>query len=278
MQTDAMPGAAAAAPRWLWPIRLPPRIGAQLLTRARRLGAWLGPWPCWLLAGALVGLGPCLLDYVTGLPVGRLLTAVLLAPLLVAAIVQDSVARGLGTVAAAFGMHSIVVILLAAHEPATLAAVMPDGQRYWQESHQWITTGLSREYDLRWWLPAHVQWFGAVTMFTYLSLGFVTFWQGLYEVDLMNFYVGQLLAHSSNPLLALGLGWHPWSLCRAVGYLFISFEVASYSCERLTQTPLSSRRRRQVRWLVGLSFLLLDGALKYFMLETVRGALAANMI
>jgi hypothetical protein len=229
------------------------------------------------MAGLLLGTAPVWLDYQIGCSASRLLTAVLLTPLLVATVAEDSLGKGAAALGAAFVGHSAAFIALAATDPERLAAIMPAGEAYWQESHQWILTGVSREYDLSWWLPAHLQWLVAVSIFTYLSLGLATFWQGFYELDLMNCYVGQLMANSRNPLLALALGWHPWSLCRAIGFFFITFEVTSFSCERLTGVTLSTCRRRTGRWLAGLSFLLLDGLLKFSLLGTVRQELAGNL-
>jgi hypothetical protein len=274
---SSTPSEIGVPPRWLWPFHF--RASTRQLTfqAAWRLNRRLGPWPVWLVAGVLLGAGPGLIDYALGCAASRLLTAVLLAPVLVAAVAEDALGKCAAALGAAAIGHSTVFIALAALDPERLATLMPAGQAYWEESHQWIVTGVSREYDVSWWLPAHVQWLVAVGLFTYLSLGLATFWQGFYELDLMNCYVGQLMAHSHNPLLALSLGWHPWSLCRAVGFFFITFEVTSFSCARLTGVTLSTRRRRTGRWLVGLGFLVLDGLLKFFLLDTVRVTLAENL-
>lgn len=283
MATNAAPGAVTPEPAslrssaWLWPIRISPPLQRQTLRAARRLAARLGRWPGWLLAGLLIGGLPCFGEYVSGWPGARLITAVLLTPVLVAAVVEDALGRGVAAIAAALAVHSALVIALAAQQPDAIPAGLADADAYWRESHTWITTGVSREYELSWWLPAHAQGLGGVTLFTYLSLGLTTFWQGLYEMDLMNFYVGQLVARSESPGLALLLGWHPWSVCRGIGYLFITFEVASLSCQRLTGTPLSTQGRRRARWLAGLTLLGLDCVLKFVLLEPIRLALAANL-
>ena len=159
-----------------------------------------------------------------------------------------------------------------------MVRVLSGGEAYWRQSHAWIVTGISPEYDLSFWVPSHFQLLGSMILFTYSSLGFITLCQGAYEVDLMNFYVGQLVAHSHNPWLAVGLGWHTWSVCRGVGYLFLTYEVASLSFEHLTGVRLSSRRRRMARWSAGLSFLLIDGIVKFCFLDTVRRLLASNLL
>jgi hypothetical protein len=137
---------------------------------------------------------------------------------------------------------------------------------------------VSKEYELSWWLPAQGQLLAGVGVFSYTSLGFIPFWRGLYEVDLMNAYVSQLLPRSRDPWTTLVLGWHPWSQCRGVGYLFLTFEIASLSLARLAGVRLSTLSRRLRRWLAGLGFLLLDVVLKLLLLEPVRQALAANLV
>ena len=73
------------------------------------------------------------------------------------------------------------------------------------------------------------------------------------------------------------LGWHPWSLCRGLGYLFLTYEIASLSLARLTGVSLSPWQRRLGRWLIGLTFLMLDGLLKYLCLDPVRQILAGHL-
>ena len=113
---------------------------------------------------------------------------------------------------------------------------------------------------------------------TYTSLGVIAFWRGLQQVDLMNFYVGQLLTQSSDPATALLLGWHPWSVCRAAGFALISFEILSHSLGRLAGTPSAAAKKPRSRLLAGLALLTLDALLKATILEPVRQCLAANLV
>jgi hypothetical protein len=276
-ETDQPDTYSTPRPAWVWPLRVPADIGARTLQASQRLGDMLGPLYRWVVAGALIGGLPLLLDWATGWPASRLLTALLLTPFLLAALTRDSLARGLCLVAAAFAAHSALAITLTACRSDVVASLVVEGEDYWTRSERWIRTGQSREYDVGWWLPAHLLIFGAAALFSYLSLGFITLWQGLYEVDLMNYYVGRLLLVSDNPWLALVVGWHVWSLCRGVGYLFLTFEVASLSLERLGGVRLSDPARRRRRWLLAVGFLTLDGVLKYCLLESTRWVLWNNL-
>jgi len=265
-------------PTWIWPVRLPAAFGAQLYHVAYQLGEGLGGWPRWLLVGALAGTLPLLPDIVLGVTFSHFLTALLLLPLLVAAVARDAPGRGFGAILAAFLTHSVLTIALFTQGSERLATQFPPGAAYWAQTYDWLVTGVSPEYELSHWLPAHGQLFAAVLLFTYTSLGLIVFWHGLYEVDLMNSYVSQLLLHSHDSWTAVLLGWHPWSVCRGAGYLVLTFEVASLSLARLTGVPLSTPRRRRRRWLVGLAFLALDCVIKFCFLDSVRRALAADLV
>jgi hypothetical protein len=265
-------------PAWFGLWRSPAWLARPLFASIERLGRRLGPVPVWVVLGAAIGVFPLLGDYLTQWPSACVTTPLLATVLLLAAVASDSMTRGLGALAATFLAHNAVAIALVACDPAGMAKVLPGGEAYWRQSHQWIATGYSPEYELYWWVPAHFQLLASMVFFTYSSLGFITLCQGAYEVDLMNFYVGELIAHSHDSRLAIALGWHPWSVCRGIGYLFLTYEIASLSLAHLTGVRLCTRQRRIARWSAGSSFLLIDGIVKYFFLDTVRRLLASNLI
>jgi hypothetical protein len=190
---------------------------------------------------------------------------------------EDAWGRGLGTIALAYAAHCAVVIALAQADPQGVAPLVPHGETYWQKQLQWITTGDDPEYSWAAWVPAHLRLLAGTTLYSYTSLGGLTFHEGFYEVDLMNFYTAQLLRHSHNQPLALVAGWHIWSLLRGAGYLCITFETLSLSLQRLLGTSLSTRRCRQWRWGIGLTFILADGLAKALLLEPVRVSLYTNL-
>lgn len=273
------PGAASQRVRraWLWPFCVPQALARGALQGADRIGQVLERRGAWLVLPLLAGTLPFAVAPLAGMQAAHLATALLLVPLLLAAVARDSLKLGAGVLAVAFASHSVVAIGLAARSPELAAAVFPAGEAYWRESHAWIVTGESLEYDLNWWLPAHLQLLGAVWLLSYGSLGLVTLSHGFYQVDLMNVYVGRLAASSYDAGLAVALGWHAWSLCRGIGLLLVTFETVSFSFERFTGRRLSTPPRRRTRWLAGLALLVLDGAMKYTLLEPVRQSLGANL-
>lgn len=230
----------------------------------------------WPLAAVLIGVLPLLVARATGGAWHQLASGLLLFPLFLAAVRSDRTVRGLAIVGLCFASHNAVAIGLAA-QTAEVAGLFPDGADYWAKQQIWITTGTDPEYQVINWLPAHLQLFAGIILYCFLSLGMVAFIQGFYEVDLMNFYVGRLIASSDSLAPALLLGWHPWSALRGLCYLLLTWEVASWSLARMTGRTISTPERRLLRWLAAVGFFAADCVVKLAMLEPVRRTLADNL-
>jgi hypothetical protein len=266
------------SPRWLGCITPDPRFRAGILRGARRLADRAGPLPVWIVWGLLLGVLPLVFDFFTKWYTHWLVTPVLMLPLLLAAVSRDRAVHGMTLLVSMLASHCAASILLAAYAPEVWGKVFPAGADYWTKSRLWITTGQSEEYQLAWWLPAHVQLAVGMVLLTYLSMGLIPLWQGFHEIGLMNFYVGRLVAHSEDSVLAVAMGWHPWSVCRGIGYLFLTYEVTSLSFAHFTGTRLSTPGARRCRWVLGITFLVADGVLKYQYLDSVRRVLASNLL
>ena len=264
--------------RWLWCISPKPRFRAAILRGSERLGVRVGPLPVWIVLGILIGVLPVGFDFLTRWYTHWLLTPLFMQPFLLAAVSRDATLKGLVLLTAVLASHCGASIALAAYYPEIWGDVFPAGAAYWDKSYTWITTGQSEEYQLGWWVPAHVQLAAGMVLLTYLSMGLIPLWQGFHEVGLMNFYVGRLLAHSDNSTLALAVGWHPWSVCRGIGYLFLTYEITSLSFSHFTGKPLSTPQRRKLRWTAAVTFLVLDAVLKFSFLDSVRRVLASNLL
>lgn len=231
----------------------------------------------WLPAAAMVGSVPLLACLALGMGGHQVVSAVGLALLCLACARDDAWLKGVATIGVAFVVHCAVAIAVARADPQAVASLLPDAQDYWHKQMAWIQTGSDPEYELSAWVPAHLQLLGATVVFGFTSFGAIPFHQGFYEVDLMNFYHGRLIAHSSDRPLALMTGWHVWSLLRGVGYLFITFEVISMGLQLVSGVRVSTRRVRLLRWGLGLSFLLADGIVKVSLLEPLRAQLLSNL-
>jgi len=161
--------------------------------------------------------------------------------------------------------------------PSRMAGILPGVEEYWHRQLEWIRTGWDPEYEPAAWLPAHLGQLGGGILYSYASLGWITFAEGFREVDWMNYCCVRLMHGSLSPGTAGLLGWHVWSLVRGVGLAFVTIEALSLSLGRLTGRGLSTPPARRARWIAGLGLLVLDGVLKALLLRPVQEALLRNL-
>jgi hypothetical protein len=227
----------------------------------------------WVVSALAAGVLPFVVCYAWGVPGHQLISAMLCLSFARA----DQSLKGVAAIALAYVGHSIAVIALASADPERVAELLPGATDYWQKQIVWIQTGCDPEYELWAWVPAQLQLLVAAISYSYTSLGGIIFYEGFYEVDLMNFYNAQLMGVSQKEVLALATGWHLWSWLRGIGYLFITFEAVSLSLQHLTGVRLSEVRHRRYRWIIGLVFIAADGVAKLALLGPVREQLFSNL-
>lgn len=244
----------------------------------------------WLGSVLVAGVLPLALAAPAHSSAHQAVSAILAFALLIAAVQRGDQLAGILTLPAIFGAHCGSAILLARCFPEVGADCFPDGADYWRQSLTWIQTGSDPEYDPANWVPEHLQLAVVVCLSSYLSLGLIPILRGFHEVDLMNYYVGRLLAASDDAPMSLLLGWHPWSLARGFAYSVLIYEIVAWSYRRLTsrgggpsREPVADGPGHQVgprrSWLsVGLLLLIVDGLLKLVLLDPVRRTLAAGLL
>ncbi|HJZ91905.1 MAG TPA: hypothetical protein VKE40_13615 [Gemmataceae bacterium] len=256
------------------------RFPASLGDRLFRLAGMARPvmaHRAWPAAAVLVGAVPLAASYAAGSPLHQLVTALFLAPLFWACVCEDRLGRAILLTGLVLGTHSALAIALSATDPARAAAILPGAAYYWGQTHHWVRTGDDPEYQWATWLPRHGVLFAAAVACGALTLGLVALARGVEQVDLMNFYVGRLAAQSDSPALAVIFGWHPWSVLRGLAYTVLIFEAASWVLARVTGRPLSTPRRRTVRWALGVGLAVADGLAKFYLAPIVRDQLFANL-
>lgn len=231
----------------------------------------------WLPAAGAVGAVPILAGFALGSPFHQPATGLALALLVLPCVATDRFLRAAGIIAISIFVHSAIAIGLAATSPERTAPILRGSSQYWHSTWNWVRNGADEEYRTKVWLPRHAALVAVAIVFGYTSFGAVPFVRGIEEIDLMNFYVGQLLRSSERPELAILFGWHPWSFVRGLAFAFIVFEVMSVSLERFAGGALSTRRRRIVRWTAGLTFVVIDGTIKVLFAPAIRERLYRNL-
>jgi hypothetical protein len=261
---------------WLWPLAAPARLREQAWTLAGVAEPWTrgvrGPAAA-VAAGAL----PLALSWALGIGGHQVVSAATLTLLCLACVRKDAWGTGIALVLLAFLAHSAAAMALAALDPVAAGRIMPGAADYWSKQQSWIRTGWDPEYEPAVWIPAHLGQLGGAVLYSYVSLGWITFAEGFREVDWMNFYDAQLMGCSRSPATALILGWHFWSLARGLGFAFLTFEVLSLSLGRLTGRELSTPEVRRWRWSAGLACFAADGLLKLLLIDAVQRGLRDNL-
>src|SRR5258706_459538 len=77
--------------------------------------------------------------------------------------------------------HSVAAMVLVHADPAAAARVMPGAEEYLRKQLLWIRTGWDPEYELGVWLPAHLGQLGGGILYSYVSLGWITLFEGFRE-------------------------------------------------------------------------------------------------
>lgn len=262
---------------WIWPVAAPARVRDWAWSLSGIAEPWVrgarGPW-----AAIAIGILPLLLARGFGVGGHQAVSAAGVLLLCLACVRRDAAWTGIGLVLLTFLAHSVAALAIAELNPEAAARLMPGAQAYWEKQRSWIVAGWDPEYDAAVWIPAHVGQVGEAVLASYLSLGWITFFEGFREVDWMNFYSARLLDCSRSPETALLLGWHVWSLVRGLAFAVLTFEVLSLSLGRLTGRELSVRRARVWRWSAGLGLFAADALLKLLLLDVVRRGLQANLL
>ncbi len=231
----------------------------------------------WLATFPLAGAFPLLLGLLGVGSLQQVLSAVAVFLLLLSAVRAERAVVGIVGTGLAFLSHNALAIGIAVQWPEAAAAMMPDGVAYWEAQKAWIISGTDPEYEVVNWLPHHAQLLVGAMVLGILTFGLLPLVQGFYEVDLMNYYVGNLLAASEDGWTALLLGWHPWSLCRGVCFAILNYELASWTLQWLTGRLTSPSRGRRARLFLVLAWFLADVVLKYGMLDVVRDGLKSSL-
>lgn len=231
----------------------------------------------WPLTAALVGAGPLIAFFGAGVYGHQIASAILLSILCLGFVVDDRWCQCLAAISLAFIAHSLLAIALARSAPERSSAVLPKAEAYWERQHSWITTGVNEEYEVSSWLPAHIQMFFGIAIFSFTSFGAVVFHDGFVQVDMMNYYNARLALESESQVRAIGFGWHLWSIMRGLGYLFVTYEMISLAHQFFAGQTNSTGARRRLRWALGIGCLTADCVIKYFAVEAVRLRLHENL-
>ncbi len=263
---------------WIWPIRLPHSASVRFDDWLGQQSSRITPSRVAIPLAVASGVIPFFLTYDSGIPIHQFITALAAFILFTAAVFRDDIKKAGFLLMLSIGTHSAAVLLAFANDPDADYALCHSSEEYWGETREWIRTGDSHVYEPEHWAGIQAWTVVASGWSAYTTLSLTSFLEAIKQLDMMNVYVGRLVAESEDPWVAVALGWHAWSICRAIGLFLLSYECVGLSLERLVARPLSTRRRRYIRWTVGFAMLTADAILKLWLPETVRSILCENLV
>ncbi|MBI4435809.1 MAG: hypothetical protein HY590_00120 [Candidatus Omnitrophica bacterium] len=156
---------------------------------------------------------------------------------------------------------SVCMILLVRYDDVRMAQAVFKGIEYRDEMFQWILTGEGREGSLKLFLPEHLKHFLLFCASSFFTAGVWGLAFGSLLLNYMNFYVGSLSLHSHHPLLSSLVGWPPWSVLRAIGFVLCGIALSEPLLSQLLRFRMDRHKCYQY-FFVGLGFVLVDILIK----------------
>ncbi len=122
------------------------------------------------------------------------------------------------------------------------------GSTYKQEMFQWIRTGVGSEGNPAKFIPLHLVHLIIFCVLSALSAGFLSLLMGAFLMNYMSYYVGSLIAASSDPLLASMMGWHPWSVIRVISFVILGVILAEPTICKIVKRDYNYSEIRPFFW------------------------------
>jgi hypothetical protein len=171
---------------------------------------------------------------------------------------------------------SLMVILLSASYNPMMESKILRGEQYRNEMFHWVKTGIGEESTPNQFIPKHLIHFVLFSILTIMTGGFAALLFGSVLLNYMNFYVGSLFAHTTNPLIIMLFGWQPWAIFRVVGYIAIAIGLSELFFSCVLKRPISKIAVKNY-FLGGLFCVILDLLLKTLLAPTWQKVLQSVM-
>ncbi|MDI6783477.1 MAG: hypothetical protein QME64_05200 [bacterium] len=162
---------------------------------------------------------------------------------------------------------SITIILVSYFFNAQMESKILRGEQYRNEMFTWLKTGVGEESSPSQFIPKHILHFILFALLTLLTGGFASLFFGSVLLNYMNYYVGSLFAHTTNPLLLIIFAWQPWAISRVIGYIAIAIGLSEISFSYILKRPFKKEVIKNY-FLGGLFCVILDLFLKTLLAPT----------
>jgi hypothetical protein len=143
----------------------------------------------------------------------------------------------------------LVSVWAVVHYPQQARHSIFYGEYYQEQMFHWIKTGVGAEGNPLQFIPQHLIHFIIFCVLSAISAGFLSLLMGAVLMNYMSFYVGSLIAASSDTFKAVLMGWHPWSIIRVASYVMLGVILAEPLICKITKRDYNYFEVRPYFWI-----------------------------
>jgi hypothetical protein len=188
-------------------------------------------------------------------------------PVMYSLLVQERRKHALATMLFWALCMAVICIWAVIHYPLQARASIFNGAKYQQEMFHWIKTGIGAEGDPGQFVPQHLIHFILFCVLSAISAGFLSLLMGAGLMNYMSFYVGSLIAASSNHTKAILMGWHPWAIIRVASYVILGVILAEPLICKIVKRDYNYSEVRPYFW-IAITGIALDILMKALLAPT----------
>jgi len=163
---------------------------------------------------------------------------------------------------------SFTIVLLTVSNPSLASRAVISGTSYKEEMFLWIATGEGAEGDPSAFVPAHLINAAFFTLLSFATGGLLALLFGAYQMNYMNFYVGELLSRVAHPtlnnfIIVSLLSWPVYSIIRVLGFVCIGVATTIPLASKTFKKKIDSKPLTRLL-ITGVVLVGLDIAIKAF--------------
>lgn len=121
---------------------------------------------------------------------------------------------------------AVITVSASIRFPSQAADSILRGSQYANETIHWIKTGEGAEGDPMRFIPQHLLHFALFAFLAASTAGMLSLVLGAVLMNYMSYYVATLIRSSHDPLMAVLMGWHPWSIIRVISFVILGVILA----------------------------------------------------
>lgn len=155
----------------------------------------------------------------------------------------------------------VFMVIASVNDPSRAATTIFHGTSYAQEMLHWIRTGEGAEGNPLLFIPIHLFHIVVFCVLSAVSASFLSLLMGALLMNYMAFYVASLIDASHHSMMAIWMGWHPWSVIRVISFVILGVILGEPMICKITNRDYDYSQARIFLW-ISIGGLILDVLMK----------------